>query len=85
MGSTPLIDERQEVELARELQDAREGIAKVGRRVPAAARQQMRVPLVSGGVAWAQLDGSPELALGRGPVPLVVQEDGAEGGVGLAE
>jgi RNA polymerase primary sigma factor len=38
MGSTPLIDEHQEVELARELQDAREGIAKVGRRIPASVR-----------------------------------------------
>jgi RNA polymerase primary sigma factor len=38
MGSTPLIDERQEVELARELQEAREGIAKVGRKIPAVLR-----------------------------------------------
>jgi RNA polymerase sigma factor (sigma-70 family) len=38
MGSTPLIDEHQEVELARELQEAREGIAKIARRVPAAVR-----------------------------------------------
>jgi RNA polymerase primary sigma factor len=38
MGSTPLIDEHQEVELARELQDAREGVAKVARRIPAAVR-----------------------------------------------
>jgi RNA polymerase primary sigma factor len=38
MGSTPLIDEHQEVELARELQEAREGIAKVGRKIPAAVR-----------------------------------------------
>ncbi len=38
MGTTPLIDEHQEVELARELQEAREGIAKTARRVPAAMR-----------------------------------------------
>jgi RNA polymerase primary sigma factor len=38
MGSTPLIDEHQEVELARELQEAREGIAKVGRKIPASVR-----------------------------------------------
>ena len=35
MGATPLIDERKEVELARELQTAREGIAKLALRVPA--------------------------------------------------
>jgi RNA polymerase primary sigma factor len=34
MGTTPLIDEHQEVEFARELQDAREGIAKLARRIP---------------------------------------------------
>ena len=38
MGSTPLIDEHQEVDLARELQEAREGLAKIARRVPAAIR-----------------------------------------------
>ncbi len=38
MGTTPLIDEHQEVELARELQEAREGIAKTARRIPAATR-----------------------------------------------
>jgi RNA polymerase sigma factor (sigma-70 family) len=38
MGSTPLIDEHQEVSLAREFQEAREGIAKVARKVPAALR-----------------------------------------------
>jgi RNA polymerase sigma factor (sigma-70 family) len=38
MGSTPLIDEHQEVELARELQDARVGMAKVALRLPAASR-----------------------------------------------
>jgi RNA polymerase sigma factor (sigma-70 family) len=35
MGATPLIDERKEVELARELQTAREGIAKLALRLPA--------------------------------------------------
>ena len=38
MGSTPLIDENQEVELARELQEAREGMAKVAMKIPAAVR-----------------------------------------------
>ena len=38
MGTTPLIDEHQEVDLARELQEAREGIAKTARRIPAAMR-----------------------------------------------
>jgi RNA polymerase primary sigma factor len=38
MGSTPLIDENQEVELARELQDARLGMARAARRVPAVIR-----------------------------------------------
>jgi RNA polymerase sigma factor (sigma-70 family) len=41
MGSTPLIDEHQEVELARELQDARESMAKVALRVSAAARAHL--------------------------------------------
>jgi len=41
MGSTPLIDEHQEVDLARELQEAREGIAKIARRVPAAIRPHL--------------------------------------------
>ena len=36
MGTTPLIDEHQEVELARELQEAREGMAKTARKIPAA-------------------------------------------------
>ena len=38
MGATPLIGETQEVELARELQEAREGIAKLALRLPAACR-----------------------------------------------
>jgi RNA polymerase primary sigma factor len=38
MGATPLIDENQEVALARELQEAREGIAKIALRLPAATR-----------------------------------------------
>ena len=39
MGSTPLIDEHQEVELARELQEAREGLAKLALRLPVSARE----------------------------------------------
>jgi len=38
MGSTALIDETQEVDLARELQDAREGMAKVALRLSADCR-----------------------------------------------
>ncbi len=34
MGATPLIDETKEVELARELQESREGLAKLALRVP---------------------------------------------------
>jgi RNA polymerase sigma factor (sigma-70 family) len=34
MGATPLIDENKEVELARELQESREGLAKLALRVP---------------------------------------------------
>jgi RNA polymerase sigma factor (sigma-70 family) len=41
MGSTPLIDEHQEVALAKELQDARTGIAKLALRMPAAYRNQL--------------------------------------------
>ena len=41
MGSTPLIDEHQEVDLARELQEAREGIAKIARKIPAAVRPHL--------------------------------------------
>ena len=37
MGSTPLINETQEVALARELQEAREAIAKIALKLPAAA------------------------------------------------
>jgi RNA polymerase sigma factor (sigma-70 family) len=39
MGATPLIDERKEVELARELQTAREGIAKIAQRLPAYVKE----------------------------------------------
>ncbi len=39
MGATPLIGETREVELARELQEAREGIAKIAVRLPVAAKQ----------------------------------------------
>src|SRR5262245_2186635 len=35
MGATPLIDETKEVELARELQEAREGLARIALRLPA--------------------------------------------------
>jgi len=38
MGATPLIDETQEVALARELQDARVGLAKVALKLPAACK-----------------------------------------------
>jgi len=38
MGATPLIREVQEVELARELQEAREGLAKIALKLPAACR-----------------------------------------------
>jgi RNA polymerase sigma factor (sigma-70 family) len=38
MGATPLIDEHQEVELARELQEGREGLAKIALKMPASAR-----------------------------------------------
>jgi RNA polymerase sigma factor (sigma-70 family) len=48
MGSTPLIDEHQEVELARELQEAREGMAKIARRVPAALRPHLLAGDVAG-------------------------------------
>ncbi len=34
MGATPLIDENKEVELARELQESREGLAKLALRLP---------------------------------------------------
>jgi RNA polymerase sigma factor (sigma-70 family) len=39
MGATPLIDEHREVELARELQEAREGIARLALRLPAAVKE----------------------------------------------
>jgi RNA polymerase sigma factor (sigma-70 family) len=39
MGATPLIDETKEVELARELQEAREALAKMALRLPAAAKE----------------------------------------------
>ena len=39
MGSTPLINEGQEVELARELQDARIGLAEIALKLPASCRQ----------------------------------------------
>jgi RNA polymerase sigma factor (sigma-70 family) len=39
MGSTPLIDEHQEVELARELQEAREGLARLAVKLPVSARE----------------------------------------------
>jgi RNA polymerase sigma factor (sigma-70 family) len=38
MGATPLIDENQEVELARELQEAREKLARIALRLPATAK-----------------------------------------------
>ena len=39
MGATPLIDERKEVELARELQESRQGIARIALRMPAYAKE----------------------------------------------
>ena len=39
MGATPLIGEVEEVDLAKELQDAREAISKLALRLPAASRQ----------------------------------------------
>ena len=39
MGATPLIDETREVALARELQEGREGLAKVALKLPANCRQ----------------------------------------------
>ena len=41
MGSTPLIDEHKEVELARELQEGREGLAKVALRLPAMCKEHV--------------------------------------------
>lgn len=41
MGSTALIDENQEVALARELQEGREGIAKIALKLPAASRMYL--------------------------------------------
>jgi RNA polymerase primary sigma factor len=38
MGATPLIDENQEVDLARELQDAREKLARIALRLPATCK-----------------------------------------------
>jgi RNA polymerase primary sigma factor len=38
MGATPLIDENREVSLARELQEARQGLAKLALRLPATCR-----------------------------------------------
>jgi RNA polymerase sigma factor (sigma-70 family) len=39
MGATPLIDETKEVELARELQEAREALSKIALRLPASAKE----------------------------------------------
>ena len=39
MGATPLIDENKEVELARELQEARQGLAKLALRLPVYAKE----------------------------------------------
>jgi RNA polymerase sigma factor (sigma-70 family) len=41
MGATPLIDETQEVALAKELQDARAGMAKMAVKLPASVRDQV--------------------------------------------
>ena len=55
MGATPLIDEHQEVELARELQEAREGLAKIALKLPAACRNHCLEGDIEGpkrGRAW---------------------------------
>ncbi len=39
MGATPLIDEHKEVSLARELQEAREGLARIALRLPAYVKE----------------------------------------------
>jgi len=39
MGATPLIDETREVELARDLQEAREALARLALKLPAAGRE----------------------------------------------
>jgi RNA polymerase sigma factor (sigma-70 family) len=41
MGATPLIDETKEVELARELQEGREGLARFATRLPAAIKEHV--------------------------------------------
>jgi RNA polymerase sigma factor (sigma-70 family) len=41
MGATPLIDENQEVELARELQEGREEMARIAFKLPAAVREHV--------------------------------------------
>ena len=41
MGATPLIDETKEVELARELQDGREGLARVALKLSAAVKEHV--------------------------------------------
>ncbi len=47
MGATPLIDEGREVELARELQDGREALARIALRVPSSCREHV----LEGGLA----------------------------------
>ncbi len=56
MGATPLIDEHQEVELARELQEAREGLAKLALRLPATL-QAVRASRVTSTVRSAAASG----------------------------
>lgn len=41
MGSTPLIDEHKEVELARELQEAREGLARIALRLSSQVKEHV--------------------------------------------
>ncbi|HKQ60951.1 MAG TPA: sigma-70 family RNA polymerase sigma factor [Candidatus Polarisedimenticolaceae bacterium] len=41
MGATPLIDETQEVDLARELQEGREGLARIALKLPATCREHV--------------------------------------------
>jgi RNA polymerase sigma factor (sigma-70 family) len=48
MGSTPLIDEHKEVDLARELQEARESMARLARRVPPYSRAHLLEDDLSG-------------------------------------
>ena len=69
MGSTPLIDEKQEVALARELQEARQGMAKIAIKLPAASRAQLLEDGLEGprrGREWPSADFTAESGTPRG-------------------